>query len=508
MQSNAFFVLLFLICALRCAQAPPPPRFNLPMFGCNDDNIHQIPGEPDYFVGRIPISADASGHRLPPPGNFGCQTDQTWALGLLQMNFTTQPFTLSFVKLLLWPNAFDASFPTTPIQGGKYVLNSAYDATVVATDAGELWVSFESAGQGFPTSSCAGPLTSGPIEATSLDLSRTSIVVLGTPHAAASVPKLLSLTGSLYLYFDWFLLGPGYLQQMGVAVSIDAQGMMWAMGHSDSMSLNDPDAVLLWRPSPRSSAIDNAIADVFMVTADLGGNSSFVFALGAVGGEGCRAPTVTPAGCYRAAVARSNFPLGEGAFQELQLDPNGTILPANAMEYFKAMTVSGGEYGGTPILYGNFFDPRGPPGVQWAEGYSGFPVPAAPAFWTGLPSPCSGSQQPPNWGERAGVCLQSCGALGAGIAGLAGQIQSCARVGMRDVGVAYDTPHCCAPITCGDAAHPSPNWGLKDGLCLPSCGGIGGTAGYDDACSEHDMIDAGAAYDAPFCCMPPFPSVY
>ena len=89
--------------------------------------------------------------RLPPPGNFGCQTAGAWALGLLKMDWSTM--TLDYVSLLLWPNALDSRFPLTPIQvltivlhqaictcqsyltplcqGGKYVLNSAYDATII-----------------------------------------------------------------------------------------------------------------------------------------------------------------------------------------------------------------------------------------------------------------------------------------------------------------------------------------------------------------------------------------
>ena len=478
--------------------------YNISMFGCNDDNIHQIPGYPDYFVGRIPISVDSDGRRLPPPGNFGCQTAGAWGLGLLKMEWTSPSFTMSFVKLLLWPNALDGRFPKTPIQNGKYVLNSAYDATIILHEE-EYWLSFECAGQGFATSSCAGPLTPGPIESASIDLARTSIVVLGTYHVAASVPKIFPFNNELYMFFDWFLLGPGYLQQMGVRVRTDGPDRrMWAVGHSDSMPCNDNAAICVWRPSPRNDMLANAITDVFMVVPG-GATAQFLFALGAVGGAGCSAPRMAPSGCYRAAVSRSNFALGEHSFEELALDSTGTILPGNPMEYFKQMTINGGPDAGNDILYGQFLDERSRPGVLFPSGFRGFPRPGNASFWTGAPSPCPPSRPAPDWGDRAGVCVRSCGALGAGIAGVVSFDTTCVRNGMRDLGCAYDVPHCCAPITCGDAAHPAPNWGLRGGLCLPSCGGLGGTASFTDPCSEHDLIDAGSAYDAPYCCMAPFP---
>lgn len=53
---------------------------------------------------------------------------------------------------------------------------------------------------------------------------------------------------------------------------------------------------------------------------------------------------------------------------------------------------------------------------------------------------------------------------------------------------------------CDPAAQPAPDWGVKNGQCLRSCGGLGGTSSYPTPCAEHGTVDAGAAYDVPFCC--------
>ncbi|WP_413290457.1 hypothetical protein [Bdellovibrio sp. HCB337] len=53
---------------------------------------------------------------------------------------------------------------------------------------------------------------------------------------------------------------------------------------------------------------------------------------------------------------------------------------------------------------------------------------------------------------------------------------------------------------CNPATQPAPHWGVKNGKCLRSCGGLGGTRGFTTACSLNGMIDAGPAYDVPYCC--------
>jgi hypothetical protein len=53
---------------------------------------------------------------------------------------------------------------------------------------------------------------------------------------------------------------------------------------------------------------------------------------------------------------------------------------------------------------------------------------------------------------------------------------------------------------CDQTTKPFPAWGDKNGQCLKSCGTLGGTRTFTDACSAHGMVSAGVAYDAPYCC--------
>lgn len=53
---------------------------------------------------------------------------------------------------------------------------------------------------------------------------------------------------------------------------------------------------------------------------------------------------------------------------------------------------------------------------------------------------------------------------------------------------------------CDPATQPSPHWGIKSGKCYRSCGALGGTRGFTTTCASNGMIDAGIAYDVPYCC--------
>jgi hypothetical protein len=62
------------------------------------------------------------------------------------------------------------------------------------------------------------------------------------------------------------------------------------------------------------------------------------------------------------------------------------------------------------------------------------------------------------------------------------------------------------PPICDPASQPSPDWGAKNGQCLPSCGALGGTASFGDPCEDHGMLNAGTAYDVLYCCAGTAPS--
>lgn len=204
----------------------------LPPLSCA---MHQIPNHPDYFITRLPIST-SGGKRDAPPGNFGCSMNG-WQLALVKMD-DWQSYHMSFVKTIFWPNAHDDRFPKTAVQGGKYVIDSAYDPTVALLNTNgqgdQLWVSFECAGVGFATSSCIGPLV-GDTGAWHMDLSRITLVVTGTPSTAASVPKIFSLGGQNFMWFDHFnTANPAVIEARAIELQSDGKGYFWAAGKVSS----------------------------------------------------------------------------------------------------------------------------------------------------------------------------------------------------------------------------------------------------------------------------------
>jgi len=408
-------------------------------------------------------------------------------------------FSLSFAKMLAWPNA------SLPIMDNAVQLTSLYDPTVAVLD-GEIWISFECVG--FPflyPSSCMGPLLEGPLEHSSLDLTRTSLVVQATATTAASVPKIFAHGRGHYLWFDFFLTEASYIEQRGIELAKDSHGRMFAKGSANASTIpvDHPSMVRIWSPREAKDPLSNHIADVFSVTA-FGGQ---LLITAGVGGASCPGPRSQPLGCYRLAVARTSFPLGEDTANEWQLRPDA--LPGDSMEYGRVMRVPNGS--GTPaagslLLYAYFLAPRGNgtaanPGRSVPGGYIAFPRPSDPEFWS-EEDPCSPAQRRGGgWGARGGRCVRSCANLAAGVAGAKASNASCVRAGMRSLGVAFVAAHCCAPIKCGDAGHPSPRWGVKGGRCLPSCGELGGNRSLSTSlCSAHSLVDAGDAYDTPNCC--------
>ena len=116
-------------------------------------------------------------------------------------------------------------------------------------------------------------------------------------------------------------------------------------------------------------------------------------------------------------------------------------------------------------------------------------------------SPCDAASQPaPQWGEKNGQCLQSCGLVGGTVA----FTDRCENHGKVDAGPAYDVAYCCADAAttglCDPASQPAPQWGEKNGQCLLNCGDLGGTVAFTTPCSTHGLSDVGEAYDVAYCC--------
>ena len=91
-QKGAMESKLLLCCCLLCvtkgchefrAANSSATTYQLHTPGCNSGALMQIPGHPDFFVRRLPIST-TGGKRDSPPGSFGCSMNG-WQLGLLQM---------------------------------------------------------------------------------------------------------------------------------------------------------------------------------------------------------------------------------------------------------------------------------------------------------------------------------------------------------------------------------------------------------------------------------------
>ncbi|MBI4349460.1 MAG: hypothetical protein HY553_21675 [Elusimicrobia bacterium] len=115
-----------------------------------------------------------------------------------------------------------------------------------------------------------------------------------------------------------------------------------------------------------------------------------------------------------------------------------------------------------------------------------------------VPAPCPAGRVPPYWGEKGGMCLPSCSSLGGTFSGTS----VCPSYDLRDAGSAFDADYCCKPI-CDPTSQPYPHFGPKNGQCLKSCGGIGGTHNYDEGCEVHGLMEIGPQFDVQHCCVVP-----
>ena len=123
----------------------------------------------------------------------------------------------------------------------------------------------------------------------------------------------------------------------------------------------------------------------------------------------------------------------------------------------------------------------------------------AAAGGTATSNACDPKTQPaPKWGAKQGQCLPACAVLG----GTSAFTTPCAQNGKVDAGQAYDVAYCCKdkPPVCDPKTQPSPQYGVKNGKCLPACGVLGGTSAYTTPCAKNGKRDAGEAYDVAYCC--------
>ncbi len=115
---------------------------------------------------------------------------------------------------------------------------------------------------------------------------------------------------------------------------------------------------------------------------------------------------------------------------------------------------------------------------------------------------CDPRTQPfPGWGVKDGQCLRSCGQLGGNWC----EGGSSCPSGTTVAGASYDCNVCCksggtSSGACDPRTQPFPDWGVKDGQCLRSCGQLGGTWCEGGTRCPSGLSVAGLSYDCPVCC--------
>ena len=164
------------------------------------------------------------GRKLNNTSNDPC-SGNNWSLTTLQMNWISKN-TFTFLKY-----AFDTSKGPVNISDGNLIF-SAYDPIVEFWNK-ELWVAFECIPKNSKSAStCIGPLLSD----NTIDINRTTLVILGTATSSGSVPKLLSFKGHLYLYWDSSIFDGGKntgVIARGIELAQETSGLqrLWALNN-------------------------------------------------------------------------------------------------------------------------------------------------------------------------------------------------------------------------------------------------------------------------------------
>ncbi|WPU63201.1 hypothetical protein [Peredibacter starrii] len=435
--------------------------------GCNTTSYQQDTTDQTLFWGRRLIYSSLSGE----DANNEC-TWQRWGVALYRADFAKK--SLTFLKF--------AFMPMAKIGDGR-TITTAYDPTV-AIIGGVKYVAFECHGEGFSGSvgACVGRVdTENQVVASTVKV-YVDGVSSTNPNLipSASVPKLTSTTSGK-AYLSW------------TQVNIDKSTGKWIKLLSRSIEFN-PSMARINSDGAASNTYNpntaNGTADLFDVKEIRPGKFFFT---GARGENGCKSPMDNIAGCYNLEIGVANAVTENGAFDGYS--QTVYTLPDNPIEYFR--------WAYNPVMqtwgvFGAFINRPGTATARTLPGGLYF----IPIDISLLPvknaAICNPATQPsPHWGVKNGTCMRSCGQIG----GSRAFTTTCASNGFRDVGVAYDVAYCCGPL-CDSATQPAPHWGVKNNQCLRSCGQIGGTVAPKTACSKNGLKDMGFAYDVPFCCGP------
>ncbi len=316
---------------------------------CNTSGaFSQIPGQPDFFVGRgLGIGTIEECHK---PIGHGAPF-----LALYKMDW--QSHILVMQHYLVKP----------PVKTPTGVdLRSAYDP-YVALYKGDLWVAFECTVPG-AVSSCVAPLAH---DLSSLDLFRFSIAVEGKlgphgPHGqvvgllSASAPILFPYQNMLFLYWqaDYFdnQLPENHLISRGMQLEEDTHGRLWSVGSSGKPVLTDDPHLTSLVHDVRAG---DQTADHVAATSDVVVVGQKILEFSSVGGTGgrqtCRSTHDDSPGCWRMALSLSDKPVGPNVFGQHEL--SGVSLPAEVIEYPRLIVDPAGHH----FLMGNFQPPVGSP---------------------------------------------------------------------------------------------------------------------------------------------------
>lgn len=305
---------------------------------------HDLPGFPNYFVGRAP--ADGEGCKDNGKGK--------WKLVIAEMDWETKQLKIVNSELLNITGS-------QTVQNGTIPITTAYDPSLLFA-YGKLWVAFECGAKirgVLLTSACMGPIdTSGDVSKWTVNLPQTTVIATsntyGNINASVSVPKLFFWKGLPYLYYSDVHVNKYTTKWEGSSV----RGAMlyydgtnfWAKG-SIGEPMDSVDPKLNWAVFRRDrfDPSSDQFADAFsVVVVGPPGDETKIFLLGALGGSNgdttftqkadgtCVIPSggfySTSRGCYRSVIASADRPLGDAIFNVARVQ-NWKILKQNPVQY-------------------------------------------------------------------------------------------------------------------------------------------------------------------------------
>ncbi|MBK8012111.1 MAG: DUF4214 domain-containing protein [Deltaproteobacteria bacterium] len=315
--------------------------------GCGRVASAQLSAGSDLFLGREATPA-------------GACPDGPWALTLYQLTGNTFTRVARILDTTGGISFVDAS--------RSYTLTTAYDPAT-AVFAGQRWIVFECGGQGFgPTgSTCAAPLSE---DGRTVDRGHLSVLVdsgnatFGDGSTfSASVPKLLSHKGRLYVY--WTAVHANSRQAWldlttrGIEVEV-RNGRLRVLGQSGPIKPNDSRSVEVWGVVEGDNR-QNSVADMAQIFSD----GERIYAMAGIGGWNkatypawssrglgdagdrlmCLNPWSPVTGCYRLAIAMSTAPLERRGFNSTAPGRRvpDAVLPANPQSYAGLFTDATGQ---------------------------------------------------------------------------------------------------------------------------------------------------------------------